>query len=96
MPKYQVTIQFEMDEEFMTFVPPHRVYINHLINKGTIDYYSVSMESMRSWMIINAESKLKVEKLLERSPLHKYWHFEIDELFVFDSSSYRLPELVLN
>jgi hypothetical protein len=54
------------------------------------------MESMRSWMIINAESKLKVEKLLERSPLHKYWHFEIDELFVFDSSSYRLPELVLN
>jgi hypothetical protein len=58
MPKYQVTIQFEMDEEFMTFVPPHRVYINHLINKGTIDYYSVSMESMRSWMIINAESKL--------------------------------------
>ena len=47
MPKYQVTIQFEMDEEFMTFVPPHRVYINHLINKGTIDYYSVSMEAFR-------------------------------------------------
>ena len=31
--KYQVTIQFEMDEEFMSFVPPHRVYINSLIEK---------------------------------------------------------------
>ena len=35
---YQVTIHFEMDEEFMSLVPAHRVYINSLIDKGTIDY----------------------------------------------------------
>jgi muconolactone delta-isomerase len=94
--KYQVTVHFEMDDEFMSFVPPHRVYINSLIEKNTIDYYSVSMESQRSWMIINAASKKEVEKILSKSPLYKYWTVEIDELFVYDGQTYRMPVLQLN
>lgn len=94
--KYQVTIHFEMDDAFMSFVPPHRVYINSLIEKTCIDYYSVSMETQRSWMIINAVSKKEVEQILSKSPLYKYWTVEIDELFVYDSHSYRLPALQLN
>ena len=35
--KYQVTIHFDMDEAFMTYVPPHRVYINSLIEKNILD-----------------------------------------------------------
>jgi len=94
--KYQVTIQFEMDDEFMSLVPPHRVYINNLIDKGTIEYYAVSMETQRCWMIINEVSKKAVQSLLEDSPLYKYWTVEIDELFVYDAQSYRLPALQLN
>ena len=52
--KFQVTIFFTMDDIFMTLVPSHRTYINYLINKGIIDTYTVSMESQRSWLIINA------------------------------------------
>ena len=33
--KYQVTIQFEMDENFMNLVPAHRILINNFIEKGT-------------------------------------------------------------
>ena len=94
--KYQVTIRFKMDEDFMSFVPSHRVYINALIEKNVIDYYSVSMETQRSWMIINAASKKEVEKILTKSPLFKFWTIEIDELFVYDSQTYRLPALQLN
>jgi hypothetical protein len=94
--KYQVTIRFEMEEDFMSFVPPHRVYINALIEKNVIDYYSVSMETQRSWMIINAASKMEVEKILTKSPLYKFWTVEIDELFVYDGQTYRLPALQLN
>ena len=94
--KFQVTIHFEMDDEFMTLVPSHRIYINSLIEKGVIDYYSVSMESQRSWIIFNAENKLEVEKYLSKSPLYKYWTIEIDELFVYDGQTYRLPALQLN
>lgn len=94
--KYQVTIRFEMDDDFMSFVPPHRVYINSLIEKNIIDYYSVSMETQRSWWIINAANKNEVEEYLSKSPLYKYWTVEIDELFVYDSQTYRLPALQLN
>ena len=43
MKKYQVIISFEMDEDFMSLVPPHRTYVNYLLNKGIIDSYAVSM-----------------------------------------------------
>lgn len=94
--KYQVTIHFEMDDEFMTLVPSHKVYINSLIEKGIIDYYSVSMETQRCWMIINAHNKKEVNNYINNSPLKKYWTFEIDELFVYDAQNYRLPALQLN
>lgn len=93
MLQYQVTIKFEMSDEFMELVAPHRTYINFLINKGTIEHYAVSMETQRAWITLNAVNKKEVEKLLEKSPLHKFWTFEIDELFVLDGQHYRLPEL---
>jgi len=93
MEKYQVTIHFEMSEEFMELVLPHRTYINFLINKGTIDHYAVSMETQRSWITLNADSKKEVEKILTKSPLFKFWTYEIDELFVLDGQHYRLPEV---
>lgn len=94
--KYQVTIHFKMDNDFMSFVPPHRIYINELIEKGVVEYYTVSMETQRCWMLINALSKNEVTNYLQNSPLKKYWTIEIDELFVYDAHSYRLPALQLN
>ena len=94
--KFQVTIHFEMDDAFMSYVPKHREYISELIDSGTLDYYSVSMETHRCWMIINAHSKSEVESHLKKTPLNKYWTIEIDELYVYDSQSYRLPALQLN
>ena len=94
--KFLVTIAFKMDEEFMALVPPHRTYINYLINKGVIDSYAVSMESCRSWIMMTAESKNEIKQHLKKSPLFKYWNFEIDELFVYDGQTYRLPALQMN
>ncbi len=94
--KYQVTVHFKMDDHFMGFVPSHRLYINSLIEKNIIDYYTVSMEVQKSWMVFNAISKDEVEHYLSKSPLFKYWTFEIDELFVYDGQSYRMPAVQLN
>ena len=80
----------------MTLVPPHRTYINYLLNKGIIDSYAVSMETMQSWITVNANSKEEVKDILEKSTLNKYWTYEIVELFVYDSQSTRLPALQLN
>jgi hypothetical protein len=94
--KYQVTIHFEMDDQFMTLVPPHRVLINNLIEKNIIDSYAVSLETQRSWITINATSKAEAKKILSKSPLYKYWTIEIDDIYVYDGQIYRLPALQLN
>ena len=94
--KFQVTIHFDLDEQFMTLVPAHRTYINFLINRGVIDSYTVSLQSQRSWIVMNAPSRAQVEDYLRKSPLYKYWTYDIDELFVYDGQQYRLPALQLN
>lgn len=96
MQKYQVTIEFEMRDDFVDLVPPHRTYINYLINKEIIDQYVVSMETHKVWITVNAESKRQVEDLLRKSPLFKFWTFRIDELFVWDGQHYRLPAVQPN
>ena len=96
MKKFQAIISFEMDEDFMSLVPPHRTYINYLLNKGIIDSYAVSMEVQKSWITINANTKKEVKDYLDKSPLSKYWKYEIVELFVYDSQSTRLPAVQLN
>ncbi len=94
--KYIVTINFYMYDAFMPLVQSHRTYINSLINKGVIDSYAVSMESYRSWIMMNAETKAEVTEYLAKSPLHHYWTYQIDELFVYDGQTYRLPALQMN
>lgn len=96
MKKFQAIIKFTMDDQFMSFVPPHRTYINYLMNKGIIDSYAVGMESQTSWITINADTKAEADQYLAKSPLYKYWTYEIEELFVYDSQHYRLPALQLN
>ncbi|MDQ6902270.1 MAG: hypothetical protein M3139_04555 [Bacteroidota bacterium] len=93
---FLVSIKFKFPDDFMKYVPEHRTYINMLINTNVIESYAVSMESKRSWIIINAETKDEVEKILFKSTLYQFWTYEIDELFVYDSQNFRLPKLELN
>jgi hypothetical protein len=96
MKKYQAIIRFSMDDDFMVLIPPHRTYINYLINKNIIDIYAVSMESLTVWITFNADNKSQVDRYLSKSPLYKYWTYHIEELFVYDSQQYRLPQVQLN
>lgn len=96
MKLYQATIQFEMPDGFMDLIPPHRTYINFLINKMTVEQYAVSMETQRIWITLNAKTKKEVERILKKSPLAKFWTYEIDELFVLDGQHYRLPAVQPN
>jgi len=96
MKKFHVTIHFRMDDEFMNLVPPHRTYVDYLINKQVIEHYAVSMESQQVWITLQAESAKEIEKLLADSPLYKYFSYTINELYVLDGQNYRLPALQFN
>nr|WP_294996998.1 hypothetical protein [uncultured Sediminibacterium sp.] len=96
MKKYQAIIKFQLDDEFMTLLPPHRTYVNYLFNKGIIDSYAVSMESQTCWITLNTDSKEETDKILAKSPIYRYWTYHIEELYVYDSQHYRLPAPQLN
>lgn len=96
MKKYQVTIKFSMDDEFMSLIPSHREYINSLIENNAIDQYVVTMESQKIWITVSAQNKKQVKKYLSGSPIYKYWKFEIEELVVVDGQLHRLPAVQLN
>ncbi|MEO7119770.1 MAG: hypothetical protein ABIY62_01660 [Ginsengibacter sp.] len=96
MKTFLANIKFDFPEDFMNYVPEHRTYINMLINTSVIESYAVSMETHRSWIIINADTKDEVEEILAKSTLHIFWTYDIDELFVYDSQNFRLPKLELN
>ena len=66
MKKYQAIIKFQLDDEFMTLLPPHRTYVNYLFNKGIIDSYAVSMESQTCWITLNTDSKEEADKILAK------------------------------
>ncbi|MFW2477270.1 MAG: hypothetical protein ACN4EP_10145, partial [Sediminibacterium sp.] len=85
MKKYQAIIKFQLDDEFMTLLPPHRTYVNYLFNKGIIDSYAVSMESQTCWITLNTDSKEEADKILAKSPIYRYWTYHIEELYVYDS-----------
>jgi hypothetical protein len=96
MKKFQIEINFQIDDEFMSLVPIHRNYINFLINNDVIDMYAVSMESQRIWITLNAETKAEVDQYLMKSPLFRYWDYEVEELFVYDGQLFRFPCFQLN
>jgi hypothetical protein len=96
MNKFQITILFDWEEEHAELVTSHRKYINRLILDGVVDHYAVSMESQRIWITINASSKDAIDHILAKSPLYKFWSYQIDELYVIDGMNYRLPALQLN
>ncbi len=96
MKKFQVTISFELDDDFMSLVPAHRTYVNHLITKEIIEHYAVSMETNQIWITLSVKSKRSIDKILRESPLYKYFKFETAELFVLDGRNYRLPTLQMN
>jgi hypothetical protein len=54
------------------------------------------MESQTAWITLNGKNKQEVVKLLQKSPLFKYWTINIEELFVYDGQNYRLPQVQLN
>ena len=66
------------------------------VDQGIIDSYAVSMETQQSWVTLNALTKAEAGDILDKSPLSKYWNYEIVELFVYDSQSTRLPAVQLN
>jgi len=93
-----LSFDFSVEEEFTSFIAPHQTLVNQFIKNKVIDYYAVSMETKKGWIVFNTDSKEQIESFMSQSPLFDYLKsFDISELFVLDGPHLRLPtKLELN
>lgn len=96
--KFMLSFDFSIDDEFTSLISAHRTLVNHLIKDKVIDYYAVSMETKKGWIVFNTDSKDQIESFMSQSPLFDYLkNFDISELFVLDGPHLRIPsKLELN
>jgi len=98
MKKYMVTIYFpdEQNKSFWKLLPNHRSHIMKLMEEEIIFSYAINQLRTMGWMVISAETEKDVVKLIEAFPIRSLITYDIDELFIFDSSVLGLPKLVMN
>ena len=97
MKYFQVSIFLSdnLDEKFWELIPQHRELISELMLDEKIITYSVNMERSKGWITVCADNVKEVRALLHGLPIIDYLTYEIDELFIFDSTSTQ-PQLILN
>ncbi|MBC6989715.1 MULTISPECIES: YciI family protein [Hymenobacter] len=99
MAKFVITFNLPdfFDEEFLALIPPHRALVNQLIEANIVEAYAISATRTRGWITMNGETPEAVRAIVEQFPLYRFFRrVEIDELFLFDSSTSRFPRVSLN
>jgi hypothetical protein len=84
-----------LDHGFWEIISQHRIYINSLMRDEVIVTYSVNDTRTKGWVVLNAETEAAAEEYVEKFPIRSYFHYELDELFIFDSMI-GAPKLVMN
>jgi len=97
MKYFQVSIYLtdSLDEKFWELIPQHREMISELMLDEKIITYSINIERSKGWMTVSADTLKDVRALMHALPIVDYMTYEIDELFIFDSTSTQ-PQLILN
>lgn len=97
MKYFQVSVYLtdNLDEKFWELVPQHREMISELMLDEKVITYSINIERSKGWMTVSADTLKDVRALMQSLPIVDYMTYEIDELFIFDSTSTQ-PQLILN
>lgn len=92
----QIRLPEELSSDFLARIPAHRAYVDLLINKGVMLSYAVNTDRTHGWVIIEASDADEALKIFSESPLFRFVRVRVDELFIYDSESLRLPKMNLN
>ncbi|SNC61765.1 hypothetical protein SAMN06265337_0534 [Hymenobacter gelipurpurascens] len=85
------------DEDFIVLIPRHRAFINRLIEDSIIEANAISADRSRGWVTMNGQHTAAIKSIIEQFPLYHFLReVEIDELFIYDSTSGRFPRISLN
>lgn len=97
MNKYFFTLNLgELDEHFWQIIPQHRDKVNDLLEDEKIETYGVNIDRSKAWVVVNAETEGEAIDIIESLPIHDYFSYEVEQLFIFDNALGLMPKMVLN
>jgi hypothetical protein len=90
---YMVEIELpeEPDLEFYRLIPDQRAAINKMMEEGKILSYSLSLDRMRLWVVMAAESEFDVLDCVGDFPMIQYMKPEVTELMFHQMATSLLP-----
>lgn len=84
-------------EEFEQRIPHQRFMVNKLMEKGTIQSYSLAADRGKLWIITSAASKTQVRNMISSMPLFDYFvEYMIHELMFNETTQASMPQPSLN
>ena len=92
----QMRLPNPLSDAFYALIPEHRAYIDKQINDGIITLYAINEDRTRGWAIVLSENAEEAMEVIEKSPVYRFMSIQIDELFIFDGETMRLPKVSLN
>lgn len=85
-----------MPLEFMLKIPLQRKVIDELIEEGTIQSYSVSLDRKKLWCTVAAYNQDEVKEVLQTFPLIDFMTYRIEALLFSQASAPTVPSFSLN
>lgn len=88
LPKY-------FDEDFVSLIPRQRLHIDKLMSENVIKSYALSLDRMKLWATVSAETEEEVIQILHAFPLYEWIEYEIIPL-MFYLQHMQIPAISLN
>lgn len=85
-----------IDDNFESLIPDHRIYIDQLMNQGTINTYSLAADRSKLWISFNCRNEREVAKYINNFPIKDYITYEISPLLFHNTSQILFPTISLN
>lgn len=96
----QYLVDFELPElfndEFLALIPEQRKHVDQLMRNGTLLSYALSNDRSKVWAMLNADSEVEVNEILEEMPLISFMTPTIYELAFLNIADGGLPAISMN
>lgn len=98
MAEYMITCDLPMqqDAEFMSMIPDQQAAVSRLFKGGILTSYTLSLDRLKLWMTMLADSEEQVMVHLAEMPMMPYFKVDIHPLMFHNAARVVLPAVSLN
>jgi hypothetical protein len=86
----------EPNTEFFSLIPMQQRKIAELMAQKKILSYTLSIDRLKLWIIMNAESESDARQTLAEQPMDKYFDYHFHELMFHEMANTVFPAVSLN